>query len=135
MRGYELGRGPIIFHPIITVDTALDEHHIDLGIGSRGFRIQVRPATITSAVLRISNIKGEVSKAISADPKPLFWTVPADEHYEGFLGMRMMVEDAPAPDSDGNPVDVEDGTQLEQRWYFTSETANTEIEIIEFPGS
>ena len=47
----------------------------------------------------------------------------------------MMSEDAPAPDADGNAVDAAAGVQLEQRWYVTSETANTEIEIIEVPGA
>jgi hypothetical protein len=131
----ELGRGPLIFR-LLHIETNFQEKHFDLGIGSRGFRVQVRDAINNSeAVLRISNIKGEVSKNSNADPKPLYWTVYPGTHFEGFLGLRVMVEDAPKPDSAGNAVDVLDGVQGEQRWYVTSAADNTEIEIIEVPGS
>lgn len=131
----ELGRGPLLLD-LLEVTTALEEKHFDLTWGSRGFRIQVRPITgVTSAVLRISNIKGEVGKSITDSPKPKFWTVPAGTHFEGILGIRVMAEDAPKPNADGTPVDATDGTIGEQRWYVTSETANTQIEILEIPGS
>ena len=43
-----------------------------------------------------------------------------------------------ALDEDGNPLDfdaVEDGEILEQRWYWTSETANTVVESVIIPGT
>ena len=39
---------------------------------------------------------------------------------------------------DGETIDyddVNDGVMLEQRWYFTSETADTDIEILIIPGT
>ena len=82
----ELGRGPLEFS-VITVATALEEKHFDLSIGSRGFRLQVRPTSgVTEAVLRVSNIKGEVSKQITADPKPKFWTIPEVSIMKGSWG-------------------------------------------------
>ena len=122
---------------IITVEAALDEEYFDLDVGDRGFRIQVRPTTgVTSAVLRLSNIKGEVKKAITTDPKPVFWTIPADTHFESVLGIRLMEADAEKRIDVPIPyADIPDGKRTLQRWYVTSETAATEIEIMKVVGT
>lgn len=132
----ELGT-EIEFLDIITVGTALDEEYFDLGVGDRGFRIQVRPTTgVSSAVLRLSNIKGEVKKALSTDPKPLFWTIPAETHFESILGIRVMEADAEKRIDEPIPyAEIEDGTRTLQRWYVTSETDSTEIEIVKVVGT
>lgn len=128
----ELGRARVEIE-IITVENAWDEKVLDLPLAARGFRVRDRDA---SSVLRISNIKGEVAKQVSADPPPKYWTIPAGEQYEGFLGMRVAVEDAVHPLTN-NPLaleDVKDGTVLEQRYYVTSESDDTTIEVVIFPG-
>ena len=127
----ELGRGPVEFN-IITVATALDEKFLDLEIGARGFRLQDR---VSAAALRVSSIKGEVKKAITADPKPKFWTIPAGTHFESILGIRVMQEDAMHGGESIDYDDVKDGVMLEQRWYFTSEADDTDIELIIIPGT
>ena len=121
----ELGRGPIDFK-IITITTALDEEVLDLPMASRGFWIKDRADT---AVLRVSNIKGEVSEA--SDGK--FWTVRTGGSDGAFFGLRVMREDA--EDGQGNALGTQaDGTVLEQRYYVTSESANTDIEVVIIPG-
>ena len=122
----ELGRGPLDFR-VINVETALEEKILDLPLAARGFRLQDRAGT---AALRISQIKGEVSKATTADPKPLFWTIPSGEHYDGILGIRVMTPDAQT--ERGEPLEdaaVAAGAVLEQRYYITSDTADTDIEL------
>ena len=122
----ELGRGPLDFR-VIEVATALEEKILDLPLGARGFRLQDRAGT---AALRISQIKGEVSKATTADPKPRFWTIPSGEHYDGILGIRVMTPDAEA--ELGEPLEdakVAAGAVLEQRYYITSDTSGTDIEL------
>ena len=124
----ELGFGPALID-VHTVANVRDEQHIDLAVGDRGFMLQVRSPT--TAVLRVSNIKGEVSKTTGGK----YWTVPAEKEFS-LLGLRTMNEDA--LDEDGNPLDfdaVEDGEILEQRWYWTSETANTVVESVIIPGT
>ena len=127
----ELGRGPLIFS-LIEVSTALEEKHFDLSVGDRGFRIRARGGT---AVVRLSNIKGEVEKATTASPKPKFWTIPAGTHFESITGLRIMEDDAMRNGAAIDYADIADGTALEQRWYVTSETANTDIELIIIPGT
>ena len=125
----ELGRGPVDFL-LVEVETALEEKLIDLPLGARGFRAKDRANT---AVLRVSNIKGEVEKATTTDPKPKFWTVPAATQFEEVMTIRNMQNDA--TEGDGTPLgDQAAGTILEQRYYITSQTASTDIEIIVFPG-
>ena len=118
----ELGRGPVDFL-LVEVKTALEEKVIDLPLGARGFRAKDRANT---AVLRVSNIKGEVKKATTADPitgktaKPKFWTVPAATQFEEVMTIRNMQNDA--TEGDGTPLgDQAAGTILEQRYYITSE--------------
>lgn len=126
----ELGRGPLDFK-LIEVKTALDEVILDLPLGSRGFHLQERSRT---AVLRISNIKGEVTKATDADPKPKFWTIRAGNRFV-VTGIRVMRVDANEPD--GTPFeqdDIPDGQVLEQRYYLTSESDATDIEVLIRPG-
>ena len=125
----ELGRGPIEMR-LITIETALDEESFDLPRGSRGFLVKDR---LGSAVLRWSNVKGEVAKASTADPKPKFWTVRT-EPYSGMLGIRVMEPDAEAIPGEAKG-EQPDGTVLEQRFYVTSETGSTDIEVIIVPGT
>ena len=125
----ELGRGPVDFL-LVEIETALEEKLIDLPLGARGFRVKDRANT---AVLRYSNIKGEVSKATTADPKPMFWTIPAGTQFDGLMGIRNMQNDATGPGGEAFG-DQADGTVLEQRFYITSETDGTDIEAMIFPG-
>lgn len=132
----ELGT-EVEFLDIITVGTALEEKYFDLSVGDRGFGIQLRPtATISAAVLRLSNIKGEVSKPLTANPKPKFWTIPASTVFEGIMGIRLMEADVESRIDVAIPYeDIKDGTRTLQRWYVTSETANAEIEIMKIVGT
>ena len=126
----ELGRGPIEFL-LVEVETALDEKIIDLPIGARGFRLKDRA---NAATLRYSNIKGEVGKATTEDPKPVFWTIPVGTQFDGLMGIRNMQKDATGP-GDEALGDQADGTVLEQRFYITSESDSTDIEVMIVPGS
>ena len=129
MYNSELGRGPFEFSVVEVGSTALTEKFIDLPLGTRGFMVRARS---TTAVLRVSNEKGEVSKMATADPKPKFWTVQAGEVFE-IGGIRIMQTDA--QDDVGNALGAQTaGTILEQRFYVTSETANVDIEVIVIPG-
>lgn len=126
----ELGRGLIDFEAI-DVETALDEHEIDLEQGSRGFRVKARANNV---VLRLSNIKGEVAKAVDADPTPKFWTIPAGTVFEGILGIRVMQQDAVNLQGE-TEGDQAAGEVLEGRFYITAETANAVIELMVYPGT
>lgn len=125
----DLGRGPLELS-LVEVETALDEETIDLPIGARGFMLKDRANT---AVLRYSNIKGEVSKAVTADPKPKFWTIAAATVFS-IEGVRNMQRDA--EDGTGTALGAQAaGTVLEQRFYVTSETDATDIEVLIIPGN
>ena len=126
----ELGRGPIELR-LITIETALDEEHFDLPRGARGFLLKDREG---ASVLRWSNIKGEVAKASTADPKPKYWTVLTTEPYSGMLGLRVMEPDAEVTPGAAKGEQPE-GTVLEQRFYVTSEADDTDVEIIIVPGT
>ena len=128
-----LGRGPLLFR-LISVETALDEEVLDLPLGARGFIFSDRAGT---AVLRVSNVKGEVAKASNSDPKPVYWSLAAAETGmipQGIMGMRVMQTDAEEDDGSVKAAQVA-GTILEQRYYLTSETASTDIEIVIYPGT
>ena len=133
---HELGRGPIeIF--INTITTEREEKFFDLKPGDRGFRMHVRySGNLNNApVLRIATKKGEVKKTTGGD----YWTVDRGETFDMISGIRIMEEDAvyQVGDNAGEPIpydQVEDGVMLEQRWYYTAESANVTVEILVMPG-
>ena len=127
----EIGRSPIDIKTIV-VATARDEMFFDLPEGCHGFIINNRTGTNNNtAKLRISQKKGEVEKSSGGD----YFTIAGIRNPFTFSGFRVMAKDA--ENVDGTPKadsEVADGEVLEQRWYVTSEQANTTIEIMIFPG-
>ena len=129
----DLGRGPIDFQ-VFHVETALTEMAIDLPVGTRGVIVKSRQ-TGNNRHIRISSIKGEVSKAASDNTARYFSTDGNANVASVFSLTGFRVMSADAHDAEGNPKPAQAaGTMLEQRLYLTSEQASTTIEVILIPG-
>ena len=127
----ELGRGPVDFQAL-RIDTALEEKFIDVPLGSRGIIVSYR-GKANNGRIRLSSIKGEVSKTSTAAETARFLTIRGTDTLT-ISGLRLMSADA---EHEGKPIadtEVEAGTMLEQRLYLTTEAANQTIEIAIIPG-